>query len=73
MFEFLNNNELIICPNSIKIEILKYLENNKKILNIKFMSIDEYKKHLLFDYDEKTIHYLVKSFYIKTKLPMSLL
>ena len=59
MFEFLNNNELIICPNSIKIEILKYLENNKKILNIKFMSIDEYKKHLLFDYDEKTIHYLV--------------
>ena len=60
MFEFLDNNLLIICPSSYKMAILKYLEKEKKIYNIKFMSIDEYKKHLLFDYDSKTIHYLVK-------------
>ena len=59
MFEFLDNNLLIICPSTYKLAILKYLEIEKKIYNIKFMSIDEYKKHLLFDYDEKTIHYLV--------------
>ena len=59
MFEFLDNNLLIICPSTYKIAILKYLEKEKKIYNIKFMSIDEYKKHLLFDYDSKTIHYLV--------------
>ena len=58
-FEFINNNQLIICPNSYKLAILKYLEDNNKILNIKFMNLNEYKKHLLFDYDEKTIHYLV--------------
>ena len=59
-FDFLENNLLIVCPNSYKLAILKYLEEEKKIYNIKFMSLTEYKKHLLFDYDEKTIHYLVK-------------
>ena len=59
-FAFLENNLLIVCPNSYKLAILKYLEEEKKIYNIKFISLTEYKKHLLFDYDEKTIHYLVK-------------
>ncbi len=58
-YSFLRNNLLIVCPNSYKEEILKYLEINKKIYNIKFMTLNEYQKHLLFDYDEKTIHYLV--------------
>ena len=59
MFDFLTDNLLIVCPNSYKIAILKYMEKNKLILNIKFMIIDEYKKHSMFDYDVNTIHYLV--------------
>ncbi len=57
-FDFLKDNLLIIIPNSYKKEILKYLNDNKMILNIKFMTIDEYKKKVIFDYNEKTIHYL---------------
>ena len=60
MFEFLCDNLLIICPNSYKLAILKYLNDNKLIFNIKFMTILEYKKHLLFDYDVNAVHYLVK-------------
>ncbi len=60
MFDFLTDNLLIICPNSYKIAILKYLEENKLIYNIKFMSINEYIKKIKFDYDSKTISYLVK-------------
>ncbi len=60
MFDFLSDNQLIICPNSYKLRILKYLEENKKIINIKFMTLNEYKKSVMFNYDEKTIHYLVK-------------
>ena len=60
MFSFLEDNLLIICPNSYKKAILEHLENNKKILNIKFMTINEYQRSMLFDYDEKTVHYLVK-------------
>ena len=59
-FDFLENNLLIITPSSYKKEILKYLTDNNLILNIKFMSMNEYLKKIFFDYDEMTIHYLVK-------------
>ena len=58
--EFLKeDNLLIITTTSYKKSILKYLENNKLILNIKFMSMNEYLKNYFFDYDNKTINYLV--------------
>ena len=60
MFDFLEDNLLIICPNSYKLAILKYLGDNKLLFNIKFMSFDEYKKGACFDYDVNTIHYLVQ-------------
>lgn len=59
MYNFLKNNLLIICPNSYKMAILKYLTDNKLLLNIKFMTIEEYRKSFYFDYDVNTIHYLV--------------
>ena len=60
MFEFLKNNLLIICPNSYKKAILNYLSNNKKLLVLKFMTMEEYIKKIKFDYDIKAIRYLVK-------------
>lgn len=59
MLEMLTDNLLIICPNSYKLAILKYLNDNKLILDIKFMTINEYKKCIKFDYNIDTIHYLV--------------
>ena len=61
MFDFITDNLLIICPNSYKLAILNYLEKIKKIVNVKFMTINEYKKTLLFDYNQDTIHYLVRN------------
>lgn len=58
-YNFLENNLLIICPSTYKREILKYLEEKRLMFNIKFMSKEEYIKNYLFDYDEKTINYLV--------------
>lgn len=63
MFDFLEDNLLIICPNSYKLAILKYLNDHKLFLDIKFMNLSEYKKGLLFDYDINSIHYLVKKGY----------
>ena len=59
MDNFLEDDLLIICPNSYREAILKYLTINKKILNIKFMTMDEYKKSFYFNYDINAIHYLV--------------
>ena len=58
MFDFLEDNLLIICPNSYKLAILKYLSDYKLILNIKFMTMEEYKKSIQFDYGIEAIHYL---------------
>ena len=60
MFDFIKNNQLIICPNSYKKVILKYLSDQKLIFNIKFMTIEEFNRKRRFDYDINTIHYLVK-------------
>ena len=59
MLEF-TDNMLIICPSTFKMAILKKMQDEKRLLNIKFMSIEEYQKKIKFDYDEKAIHYLVK-------------
>lgn len=60
--KYLNNNELIICPNNIKEDILKYLNEHKLLYSIKFMDINEYKKKYLFDYDFDTTYYLVNKY-----------
>ncbi len=56
--DFLEDNTLIICPNSYKENILTYLSSHKRIINIKFMTMEEYIKNYCFDYDEKTLFYL---------------
>ena len=58
MFDFLEDNLLIITPNSYKLEILEYLNDNKLIMNIKFMTKSEFKKSIKFDYSIDAIHFL---------------
>ena len=58
MIENIENNTLIICPSNFKSKILKQLSAEKKILNISFLSIEEYKKNYYFDYDYRAIKYL---------------
>ena len=60
MFDFLTDNLLIVTSNSYKQAILKYLNDNKLIFNIKFMTKNEYKKSIKFDYGIDAIHFLVK-------------
>ena len=44
-----------------QIELLKSIN---KLINIKFISMEEFIKSYLFDYDEKTILYLIKNYNI---------
>ena len=59
----IENNSIIITPQYKKNKIIKELNN--KLLNIKIMSLDEFIKKLTFDYDEKTIYYLMQKENIK--------
>ena len=57
--KILCDNQIIICSNSVKTEILNYMNTITNLYSIRFMSFDEVKKHLFFDYDKKAIHYLM--------------
>ena len=60
----LKNNSLLICPNDIKNTVLQELNKMKKLINIKFMTIEELIKKYYFDYDNKTILYLMNTYNI---------
>lgn len=53
---------LVICPDSYKRAILLNLFHEKKILDIQFMTLNEYKRNYFFDYDVKTIRYLMEQY-----------
>ena len=56
----LKNNDLVITNN--KKEILKYLNDNKIMLNLKIMNLNEFKNNYFGTYDKKAIYYLIKKY-----------
>ena len=70
MFKNVKNNTIIICNNNSKMQILKKIN---RLINIKFMSMDEFIKSYYFDYDEKTILYLIKKYNIKYEIALEYL
>ena len=58
----LSDNTLLVVPTTIK---NKLLLDNKKLKNIKYMTLEEFKKNYFFDYDINTIYYLMKNYNIK--------
>lgn len=63
--EKINSYTLIVTELENKEKILNYLNIQKKMLPIKFMTLDQLKKKILFDYDEEAIYYLMKNFNYK--------
>ena len=66
MLENIKNNSILVIPNNIKKRIIKELNN--KLLNIKIMSLNELIKKYTFDYNDKTIYYLMKKENIKYEI-----
>ena len=58
----ITNNTLLIIPNNIKSKVLKKLSDQNVLLNIKIMSIEEFKNKFYFNYDEKSIYYLMNKY-----------
>ena len=50
---------ILLVPNNIKKEIIKLVRKDYYNYNIKFMSLEEFKKKYIFDYDRKTIYNLL--------------
>ena len=59
---------LIITNEFNKRDILKKLTNEKKFNNYKFYSFNELKRKLFFDYDNKTIEYVMKKYNVNLSI-----
>ena len=52
--------DYIIVPQNYKKSLIKKLSKQNNLYKAKILGIDEVTKRLLFDYDERTIYYLIK-------------
>ena len=55
---------ILLIPNNMKKDIIKKVREKYYNYNIKFMSLEEFSKKVTFDYDIKTIYYLMKKYNI---------
>lgn len=55
---------ILLIPNNMKKDIIKKVREKYYNYNIKFMSLEEFSKRVTFDYDIKTIYYLMKKYNI---------
>lgn len=60
--KIIDNNTIIICDDDIKKRMLEYLNNSSKLYSVKFMGIGNIVKGLFFDYDVKSINYLMHKY-----------
>ena len=60
--KYFDNNVVFIIPNNYKTSILKIINNEKTLYNIKIYTINEIKKNNLFDYDEKSLLFLINKY-----------
>lgn len=58
----LTNNTIIITPNSVKEKILLSLNGINKIINIKFMTLEDIRDNYYFKYDEKAILFIMDTY-----------
>ena len=64
------NNSIIVLDDSYKRELLKKIN---KLINIKFINMDEFIKSYYFNYDEKSILYLIKNYNLKYEVALEYL
>ena len=59
---FLNkieDNSLLLTSNDIKNKIVDYIEENNLLINVKFISFEELKRGLMFDYTNEAINFVM--------------
>lgn len=72
--KFLNDitNETIIITSN-KTKILSEINNLKKLVNVKLMSVNEFRDKYYFSFDEKAIYYLMNKYNLKYEVSLSYL
>jgi hypothetical protein len=57
--KYIKNNSILIVPTNMKNQVIKYLNSQNVMYNIKILNFEELKKYLIFDYDSESLYYLM--------------
>jgi len=69
----INKDTILIIPNVLKSKVLKYIDTLDRLVNIKIYSLDEFKKHVCFDYNEDAILYLMDKYNYRYEVSKTLI
>ena len=61
----LKNNSILIVDDAVKESVISEFRKTSELVDVKFISFSEFKKLYYFDYDKKTIFYLIKKYHYK--------
>ena len=65
MNKLVKNKTIYLVSLELKNELLRYITNNKLLLDIHFFSFNEFIKRAYFDYDYNAIYYLMNTYNYK--------
>ncbi len=63
--DYVKDDTVLVVPNSIKESVITTITEQKPLTNIKYISLEELRRKVIFDYDERAIFYLMKKYNIK--------
>lgn len=69
-FKQIKNDTLLIVPSHLKNNILIKISSQNILKNIKIITIDEFIKSYLFDYDKKAIYYIMNKYKVKVDIAL---
>lgn len=69
-FDCIDNNTLLIVPSSYKKNILLEMSSKKVLKSINVIDINEFIRKYLFDYDSKTLYYVMNKYNVKVDIAL---
>lgn len=63
--DYIKDDTILVIPSSIKENVITTITKEKPLTNIKYISLEELRRKIIFDYDEKAIFYLMNKYNIK--------
>ena len=73
LLKYIEKNTLLIIPNNIKEKVLNSIEEEQVLVNIKIMSLEEIKKELYFDYDERALLFIMDNYNFNADISKTIL
>ena len=68
ILDYIKDDSIIIIPNNIKEKVLLEIDSKDKFMNIKFMSLDEFKSEYYFNYDKEAILYIMDNYNLEVDI-----